>query len=205
MISMDNKKKLKFSFKPKINSNSVIINLRSTYGKFLDIKNEEISLIDLMNANSLFGNKTKNNECNFPNNEKVSEMKFVKYKNLFRSSDEITFISNRLFNYSDIYNYKKMKREEEYYNNLCSFTPTIINNDFKSKNINPSIINFFYRLQDWVDTRNTKYEKNYDNANYDLKTGKKLFNPQINKTNTYRRVLYFNKFIFLIIFLIFIS
>ena len=46
----------------------------------------------------------------------------------------------------------------------------------------PTNINRFYdRLQNWVEKRNDKYLKELDSANYDTRTGVRLFSPKINK------------------------
>lgn len=209
------------TYKPKLNSNSIFINLRKKYSKLLEQEKEKtINSQKKDNLNSY--NYSNTEDSNFNYNNKYSEDGFSKdtYNNNFykkitkngkirrnkfdinylsktvesdvsqakirvKSVDEINCITNRLYNYAARYDFTKKQKEENFYHDTCPFTPSLINDVYKINNIKPSMKNFFFRLQNWVDKRNLKYETDYENTLYDNKTGEKLFSPRINSSRRY--------------------
>jgi hypothetical protein len=84
---------------------------------------------------------------------------------MYKTEEEIELMKKRLHNQANILNNKKGILRDNYYNQICTFSPHIIkrntnNNNNNNYNINeiPSMKNFFNRLQNWVDKRNYKYE-----------------------------------------------
>lgn len=209
-----------FSFKPKLNSKSIFMSIRSKYSKILQKEQENNSKCCSINSNiektNNFDVQNRSNSIiynytddGFNNTQKFYEKKFKnknrsnrfnidyisrtdvsvgsKSKSRLRSVDEINNITNRLYNYASRYRFNRQKRENEYFNNTCPFTPYLINDVYKINNIQPNIRNFFFRLQNWVDRRNLKYETDYENTYYDNKTGDRLFSPRINICSGYNK------------------
>jgi hypothetical protein len=92
-----------------------------------------------------------------------------------KTEEEIFQYSQKLFNDAEKYKFQKEKLSDVYHTTFYPFHPSIADKN------TPSIYNFFYRLQKWVDKRNEKYENDLEKANYDTKTGLRLFSPSINQ------------------------
>ncbi len=229
------KNNINLTFKPKLNSNSIFMNIRSKLSKLMQkelesnnypynqntkknnfsyLKNKENYFLN-SNTDSI-SNTLRYSEDQFNNTKNLYECNYIDKKNIknkinlnhtcrteisissksrsrVRSVDEINIITNRLYNYSAKYNFNKKRKQEDYYNSTCPFTPSLINDVYKIHNIKPSMTNFFFRLQNWVNKRNIKYETDYESTFYDNKTGYRLFSPKINKTrndNTRRNVFF---------------
>jgi len=216
------KKDSNLTFKPRLNSNSIFMSLRSRLSKLMQIEFESNSITHNLNPNNYqkkdslntnnytetCSNFYRNTEDCFNNTQNFDENKYKsknnrknkfkvnylsktensltsKSKSRVRSVDEINTITNRLYNYAAKYHFNKKRMAEDYYNTTCPFTPELINDVYKVHNIKPSMTNFFFRLQNWVDKRNLKYETDYENTFYDDKTGERLFFPKINKNSGY--------------------
>jgi len=100
---------------------------------------------------------------------------------LFRSNKPahtgggVTWRTEKLYKDHEKFKANKDKYREFYYSHKYNFSPMI--NDKTPTNIN----RFYDRLQNWVEKRNDKYLKELDSANYDTRTGVRLFSPKINK------------------------
>lgn len=206
------------TFKPKLNPNSLAMNVSSTYSKnkinylsnnlstpnILYHKNNINNANDILDYNSrsysrdMYRNLSEKNIYARNNcikhtisriNTKVALAQTSQIENhnnnnfnnktFFRTEKEIEILSKRLFDNAERYRNKKLKLKENYYSELCTFSPHIKRED---KEI-PNMDNFFARLQNWVEKRNEKYEYDLKNINFDGKTGNRLFSPQINKSS----------------------
>lgn len=135
---------------------------------------------------NLFSNRF-HTQTDFPKAKKSYTSKNLKYisksvdklsvnsTKTLKTEEQINKYSEKLFNDAERYRYNKEKLATEYLTTQYPFHPTISD---KNK---PNIYNFFYRLQKWVDRRNEKYEYDLEKANYDTKTGLRLFSPTINE------------------------
>jgi len=183
---------LNLTYKPKLNHNSIFMNLRKKYSKLLELEQENEKSTNSNNIYNNDSNINRKNKLKINYVSKTEANEFSQVRSRGRSVDEINCITNRLYDYAARYNFRKRIKEEDYYNSTCPFTPYLINDVYKLNNIKPSMRNFFYRLQSWVDKRNLKYETDYECTLYDDKTGEKLFSPRINKgdRNNSRRNVY---------------
>lgn len=188
------------SFHPRINDNSIFMSLRAKYSKLLKLESENNSQTNNNlnnNSNSNLESKKISKYSHYHKeslNNRKNKMDYISKtdisdnelsKTVYRSQEEVSAISNRLHGYAARYNVHKKRMAEDFYSTVCPFTPSLINDVYKIYNIKPSIKNFFYRLQGWVDKRNLKYETDYENTFYDQKTGDRLFMPRINQNSRF--------------------
>ena len=94
---------------------------------------------------------------------------------------------HNLYNDSSKREIKIAKTRENYYQNICTFSPEI--NDKTPS----SLFNFFERMQNFVNKKNKKHEKTLELQNFDPNTGNKLFSPRLNSNNSSNRYLQMNK------------
>jgi hypothetical protein len=245
------------TFYPQLSSNSILLNLRSTYSGDEKLRNKQkINFLNSSTFNNLIA-KNKNiassrdivlnlTQCN--NNTTMNQNKsYLEFEKILTPTNKLNFERNRellyrerntsdnteirntqsmnrltknaptienFFNTEETYKKKKMneesiyhgiklfqeaermkfnkrKLEEQFYSQHYPFTPTI------RDKTNPNLINFFFRLQKWVDKRNEKYMNDLEKIKYDSKTGLRLFSPQINNrsksvgSNSLLNVLHF--------------
>ena len=185
------------TFKPKLNQKSILMNLKSNYSKLGNLDNN-ISGSNFIN--SKFSENKNIRDTNNNNNQNISynnitgnnsnlglfqSKSFKSSKSRIRTDEEIDVLSKRLFNNAEKYRNKKIKLSENFYTETCPFTPDIIRREDGEI---PNIENFFNRLQVWVDKRNNKYETDVEKSQFDERTGKRLFSPQINRLKKYNNV-----------------
>ena len=150
------------TFSPKINKSSMMISIQSKYLQSNDKSN------------------TKNEEVK--NDQPTMEDYYIESHKPPNTGNGATWRTEKLYQDHEKFTANKEKYREFFYANKYRFTPNI--NDKT-----PSDINRFYdRLQNWVEKRNEKYLKEIDSANYDAKTGERLFSPKINKYNPKKTV-----------------
>jgi len=101
------------------------------------------------------------------------------------SPREIEKSTLKLFTDSKIMENKKEILRNDFYRDTCPFKPEI--ND---KNP-PNIINFYGRLQNWIDKRNIHTIKNLNDASKDSLTGQPYFTPKFYTSKYSRNVRIF--------------
>lgn len=97
-----------------------------------------------------------------------------KYKPTKKSSDEIAQLSERLHNEKKVNEIKRKILTNKILSQECPFTP-----DINEKVEKPKVENFFYRLQNWINTLNNKINIINNTEPTDYKTGQVLFKPCI--------------------------
>ena len=95
-----------------------------------------------------------------------------KYKQSKKSNNEIAQLSERLHNEKKVNEIKRRILTNKILSQDCPFTP-----DINEKLDKPKVENFFYRLQNWINTLNNKINIINNTEPTDYKTGQVLFKP----------------------------
>ena len=177
----DTQNKKIYTFKPKLNKNSLFTNLKSNLSKNQNFENEnntnpQKNILENTQSYNTKKQIIKVNTNPFLSGGNKSAINIEKSN--IKSKEDIEYISKRLFTNAEVLKNKKNILSDKYYSDICPFNPQIIRRE-NTEAI--KIDNFFSRLQNWVEKRNDRYESDFENTLIDKKTGKRYFSPQINK------------------------
>lgn len=145
-----------YNFKPNLN--------KSSYKRFSTLP-----------SNTSNRNKSSK-KLNTITTEQLKELNDIeemnKYKKDKKPYDEIIKLTERLHNEQKIKLFKKKNLTEKVLEEKCPFTP-----DINEKLDKPSVENFFFRLQTWINSLNNKIDVINNTEPTDYKTGQVLFTP----------------------------
>ena len=145
-----------YNFKPAINQSSI--------KRFNTFSN---------NTSNRYKSSTKLNTITTEQLKELTDIEeFNKYKKDKKPYHEIIKLTERLHNEQKIKLFKKKNLAEKVLEEKCPFTPEI-----NEKVDKPSVENFFFRLQTWINSLNNKIDAINNTEPTDYKTGQVLFTP----------------------------
>lgn len=157
----------KCSFKPKIN-----IDLSSTPSSSSLSYSKKLTTSTIASNNNT--NSNSNNRLSTEQAKEQMNLKEIqKYNSKKLPMEVIEANSERLYGETKVIKKNKAELTERVFNEIYPFKPTV--NDTST----PTVHNFFVRLQNWVDQKNTKIHEQNNSLPIDYNTKQVLFTPII--------------------------